>query len=307
MNTHRPSGIPPWLNVHSEVASALLAGDPVVALESTVITHGLPKPVNLDLAQQMEHEVREHGALPATVAVWVGRIQLGLAGEVLEQLALSEATVKISRRDFGIAAARKQSGGTTVAATMYVAHAGGVRVLATGGIGGVHRGAAGDVSTDLAELARTPVAVVCSGAKSILDLPRTLEWLETAGVPVLGWQTDEFPAFFSRSSGLPVQARVDTAEQAASVAREHWSMGLESGVLICVPCPEDVAVSEETADSFIEEAEREAAERGVAGAALTPYLLSRLAELSEGATLRANLALLRNNARVGALLAGAQS
>lgn len=307
MNTDRPSGIPAWLNVHPEVASALVAGDPVVALESTVITHGLPKPVNLDLAQQMEHEVREHGALPATAAVWDGRVQLGLAGEVLEQLALAEETVKISRRDFGLAVARKLSGGTTVSATMYVAHAAGVRVFATGGIGGVHRGATGDVSADLAELARTPVAVVCSGAKAILDLPRTLEWLETAGIPVLGWQTDAFPAFFSRSSGLPVQARVDSADQAAAVAREHWSMGLESGVLICVPCPEDVAVPEETADLWIEEAERQASERGVSGAALTPYLLNRLAELSAGATLRANLALLRNNARVGALLARARA
>jgi pseudouridine-5'-phosphate glycosidase len=307
MNPNAPSGIPPWLKVHPEVASALVAGEPVVALESTVITHGLPKPVNLDLAQQMEHEVREHGALPATVGVWGGQIHLGLAGDMLEQLALSDDTVKISRRDFGVAAARKQNGGTTVAATMYVAHAAGVRVFATGGIGGVHRGRTGDVSADLAELARTPEAVICSGAKAILDLPRTLEWLETAGVPVLGWQTDDLPAFFSRSSGLPVQTSVDTAEQAAAIMHEHWSMGLESGVLICVPCPEELAVPEETAQSLIEQAEDEADQYSISGAALTPFLLSRLAELSAGATLRANLALLKNNARVGALVARARS
>lgn len=303
MKVSSSPGIPAWLRVHPEVASALVAGDPVVALESTVITHGLPQPVNLDLAQQMEHEVRSGGALPATAAVWRGQVHLGLAGETLEQLALSDETVKISRRDLGIAAAYKRSGGTTVAATMFIAHTAGVSVFGTGGVGGVHPGGSGDVSADLPELARTPVAVVCSGAKSILDLPRTLEWLETASVPVLGWQSDEFPAFFSRESGLPVQTRVDSAEEAAEVLRAHWALGLTSGVLLCVPCPREAALQEDEMRVLLDEAERDAQTLGISGQRVTPFLLSRLSELSGGDTLRANLALLRNNARVAASVA----
>jgi pseudouridine-5'-phosphate glycosidase len=276
-----------------------------VALESTVITHGLPEPVNLELARRLEAEVRGAGAVPATVAVIDGRICLGVTTDELERLALSRSLMKISRRDLGTAVAQRGTGGTTVAATMIAAHAGGVQVFATGGIGGVHRGPSGDISADLPELARTPVVVVCSGAKAILDLPRTLEWLDTAGVPVLGWGTDEFPAFFTRSSGLPVSARVKNAAETAALVRTQWGMGLRSGVLVCVPCPEEVAVPAEKVELVLRTALQQAESEGVRGKQVTPYLLSRLAELSGGKTLRANLALLRNNARVAAEIARA--
>lgn len=294
---------PAWLRVHPEVAAALSAGRPVVALESTVITHGLPEPVNLELARRLEGEVRTAGAIPATVAVIDGRVCLGVTTDELERLALSRKLMKISRRDFGAALAGRHTGGTTVAATMIAAHAGGIRVFATGGIGGVHRGNAHDVSADLPELARTPVIVVCAGVKAILDLPRTLEWLETAGVPVLGWGTDEFPAFFSRSSGLRVSARVDGAVDAATLIRAQWAMGLQSGVLVCVPCPEEVAVPAEVVEPVLQQALKQAEAQGVRGKDVTPFLLARLADLTGGETLRANLALLRNNARVAAELA----
>ncbi len=298
-----PTESPSWLHVHPEVASALASGRPVVALESTVITHGLPEPVNLELARRLEGEVRAAGAVPATVAVIDGRVCLGVTTDQLERLALSRKLMKISRRDFGAAMAQRATGGTTVAATMVAAHAGGIRVFATGGIGGVHRGQAGDVSADLPELARTPVIVVCAGAKAILDLPRTLEWLETAGVPVVGWGTDEFPAFFTRSSGLRVSARVDNAVEAAALIRAQWTLGLRSGVLICVPCPEDVAVPAEAVEPVLRTALQQAEAQGVRGKDVTPFLLARLAELTGGDTLRANLALLRNNARVAAEIA----
>lgn len=298
-------GLPNWLKAHPNVAAALAADKPIVALESTVITHGLPRPVNLELARHMQSEVASAGAQPATIALLRGTIHVGLAHEALETIALAPDTQKISRRDIGIARAKKITGGTTVAATMYIAHAAGIRVFATGGIGGVHRGEAGDVSADLPELARTPVAVVCSGAKSILDLPRTLEWLETAGVPVIGWGTDEYPAFFSHTSGLPVTVRIDTPQEAAEILRTHWEMGMESGVLICVPCPEDDAVPNEIIEEALARALQEAEEEGIHGKGVTPFLLTRVSALSSGATLRANLALLRNNARVGAEIAKA--
>lgn len=294
---------PSWLHVHPEVAAALASGRPVVALESTVITHGLPEPVNLELARRMEGEVRSAGAVPATVAVIDGRVCLGVTTDELERLALSRALMKVSRRDLGTAMAQRATGGTTVAATMIAAHAGGVQVFATGGIGGVHRGTSGDISADLPELARTPVVVVCAGAKAILDLPRTLEWLETAGIPVLGWETDEFPAFFTRSSGLPVSAKVKNAVEAVALIRAQWGMGLRSGVLVCVPCPEEVAVPAEKVETVLRTALQQAESEGVRGKQVTPYLLARLADLSAGGTLRANLALLRNNARVAAEIA----
>ena len=297
--------IPSWLRVPPEVQAALTDGRPVVALETTVLTHGLPRPVNLELARRLEHEVRAAGALPATVAVLDGQPHLGLSPEELERLALDEQAVKINRRDLGAARALGLTGGTTVSATMILAHAAGVQVFATGGIGGVHRGDAGDVSADLPELARTPVAVVCSGAKSILDLPRTLEWLETAGVLVLGYQTADFPAFFARESGLAVGVRLEGAAQAAAVLRAHWGLGLTSGVLIGVPCPEEAAVSEMAIELAIEAALLEADEQQIQGKALTPFLLARLAEATEGATLRANLALLKNNAYVAGEIARA--
>jgi len=298
-----PTETPSWLRVLPEVASALATGRPVVALESTVITHGLPEPVNLELARRLEGEVRTAGAVPATVAVIDGHVCLGVTTDELERLSLSRKLMKISRRDFGAALASRATGGTTVAATMIAAHAGGIRVFATGGIGGVHRGDPGDVSADLPELARTPVVVVCAGAKAILDLPRTLEWLETAGVPVLGWGTDEFPAFFSRSSGLRVSTRVENASEAAALIRAQWAMGLQSGVLVCVPCPEDYAVPAEAVEPVLRQALQQAEAQGVRGKDVTPFLLARLAELTGGDTLRANLALLRNNARVAAELA----
>jgi len=299
------SSLPAWLRLLPEVQAALAEGRPVVALETTVVTHGLPRPVNLELARRLEHEVRAAGATPATAAVLEGQPHLGLSPEQLERLALDEQAIKINRRDLGTARALGLTGGTTVSATMILAHAAGVQVFATGGIGGVHRGDSGDVSADLPELARTPVAVVCSGAKSILDLPRTLEWLETAGVPVLGYQTADFPAFFARESGLAVGARLNSAAQSAAWLRAHWGLGLGSGVLITVPCPEEAAVSEMAIELAIEAALHQADEQHIGGKALTPFLLARLAEATEGATLRANLALLKNNARVAGEIARA--
>ncbi len=294
-----------WFDIHPQVTKALRADEPVVALESTVLTHGLPRPVNLELARRMEAEIRSEQAAPATIAIYKGNVKIGLSDVELERLALDPQAMKVSRRDLAVAATGVRNGGTTVAATMYIAHAAGIKVFATGGIGGVHRGDSGDVSADLAELSQTPVAVVCAGAKSILDLPRTLEWLETGGVPVLGWQTDTFPAFFSRSSGLPIHARVDTVGEAAAITLKHWGMGLRSAVLLCVPCPEETAIPFEQADAFISEAEDEAARRSIRGKALTPFLLDYLSEKTSGATLQSNLALLRQNAHVAANLAKA--
>ncbi len=298
-----PLDIPEWLHVHPDVVDALESARPIVALESTVITHGLPRPVNLDLARWMETEVVSVGVQPATVAIIDGVLRFGLSNEELENLALAKDVHKISRRDLAVAVAKRQTGGTTVAATIFVAHSIGVQVFVTGGIGGVHRGDSGDVSADLPELARTPIAVVCSGAKAILDLPRTVEWLETASVPVIGWGTNEFPAFFSRESGLPVSTSLTTLAEVAAFLRSHWRMGIGSGVLICVPCPEEVAVPKEMAEEAIAQAEMDAQKSGIAGGELTPYLLSRLAELTKGATLRANLELLKNNAHVAATIA----
>jgi pseudouridine-5'-phosphate glycosidase len=298
-------GVPQWLHLQPEVAQALLDGQPIVALESTVITHGLPKPINLDLARSMEGVIRDSGAIPATVALFRGEIRMGLSPDELERLSLAEGSIKVSRRDLGAAVSKGLSGGTTVAATMYIAHAAGVSVFATGGIGGVHRGTSGDISADLPELARTPVAVVCAGAKSILDLPRTLEWLETAGIPVMGFGTDTFPAFFSRESDLPVSVRVDTVGEAANLIRTHWRIGLESGLLLCVPCPEETALTSREVERSLKEAEEKAQAQGVTGKELTPFLLTRLSELTKGGTLQANLALLKNNARVAAGIAKA--
>ncbi len=291
---------PPWLRVNDPVRSALASGRAVVVLESTVITHGLPRPANLELARRMEIEVMSRAAQPATVGVIDGRITLGLTADELERIALAADVEKVSRRDLAAVSVRAGLGGTTVAATMVIAHAGGVKLMATGGIGGVHRGTAGDISADLVELEQTPVAVVCSGAKSILDLPRTLEWLETSSVPVIGWQTDEFPAFFSRCSGLPVSCSVESAEGAAELLRAHWQISPSRGALVCVPCPEDAQVPREEVESALQQAEAEANASGLSGKEVTPRILSRLVELTDGMTLRANLALLRNNAAIAA-------
>ncbi|MBN2554732.1 MAG: pseudouridine-5'-phosphate glycosidase [Anaerolineales bacterium] len=298
-----PSNIPTWLTLHPEVSRALASQRPVVALESTVITHGLPRPQNLELARSMEAEIRSSGATPATAAVLRGRARLGLSAEELESLSNDEFAVKISRRDFGAVCARGLSGGTTVAGTMILAHAAGVPVFATGGIGGIHRGDGFDVSADLPELGCTPIAVVCAGIKSILDLPHTLERLETDGVPVIGWKTDQFPAFFSRESGLQLDMHVDDAFDAAEVLRAQWELGLKAGALICVPCPAEDALPMDFVETAILQAEAEAERQHIRGKALTPFLLAKLAELTDGATLRANLSLLLNNARVAADIA----
>lgn len=278
---------------------------PIVALESTVITHGLPYPENLNLARDLEREVTDEHATPATIALLDGRIQVGLNDSQLERLATAQGAIKVSRRNFGLALARSLVGGTTVAGTLYVAHQAGIQVFATGGIGGVHRNAPFDVSTDLMELGRTPMVVVCAGAKSILDLPATLEVLETQGVLVLGYQTDEFPAFFSRSSGLPVTARSDTPEEMAAIAQAQWRAGIESAILVANPLPEEIAMEYDEVEALIQQALLDAEKNGIHGAATTPYMLSRLNDLSDGRTLQANLALLRSNARLAARIAAA--
>jgi pseudouridine-5'-phosphate glycosidase len=295
--------LPTWLELHADVQQGLRTGQPIVALETTVITHGLPRPINFELGLRMQQEIRNTGAVPATVALLDGVYHIGLSDGQLEHLALEMDAVKINRRELGIQRALKHSGGTTVAATMYLAHLAGIPVFATGGIGGIHRGDAGDVSSDLPELASTPVAVVCSGAKAILDLARTLEWLETYGVPVLGWKTDDFPEFFSASGSLPVQVNVNSSKDAAQLVRDHWEMGLKSGVLVCVPCPEADAVPADAIEDALRSGLEEAEARGVSGKQVTPFLLDFLSTATAGATVEANLSLLRNNARVAAELA----
>jgi pseudouridine-5'-phosphate glycosidase len=295
--------LPASFQLSIEVGRALSLNLPVVALESTVITHGLPYPENLTLAGDMEGEVRNFGAVPATVAVLLGRVFIGLNNAQLQELASSQDIVKISTRDLAPAMARFLSGGTTVAGTMLVSHAAGIRVFATGGIGGVHRQAPFDVSADLPQLAKTPMIVVCAGAKAILDLPATLEYLETAGVPVVGYQTNDFPAFYSRSSGLKTSASADSAFQVVQIAKTHWSLGMQSAILVVAPPPEEVALPVESVEQAIRQALRDAREQNVHGQQVTPFLLKRVSELTGGASLRANLGLLRNNARIAAEIA----
>jgi len=273
---------------------------PVVALESTVITHGLPRPQNLQLARDMERVVRENGATPATIAILDGILRIGLTEVELEQLANKDIVRKISRRDFANAIIRKESGGTTVAGTMFAAHHAGIKVFATGGIGGVHEVETLDISTDLQALSDTPMIVVCAGAKAILDLPATLEYLETMAVPVIGYGTDEFPAFYSRQSGLPVSARLDSPEKIVAFSRIHWDLGLRSAVLVCQPLSAEEEIPRHQVEGAIVQARQEAHEEGIRGQALTPFLLSRMADLTRGASLKANLSLLLNNARLAA-------
>jgi pseudouridine-5'-phosphate glycosidase len=293
------------LVIHPKVQAALDAGQPVVALESTLITHGLPHPQNLEVARALETAVREAGAVPATIAILSGQIHVGLTGEQLAYLARAENVRKCSRRDLPIVVGRGEDGATTVAGTMMLAHIAGIRVFATGGIGGVHRGHPFDVSADLLELGRTPVAVVCAGAKAILDLPLTLEVLETQGVPVIGYTTDEFPAFYTRSSGLPVDVRCDTPEQVAAILRARQPLNLVGGVLVAVPVPADAELPAAQAEAAITRALAEAEARGITGKAVTPFLLARVSELTGEASLRANVVLLLNNARVAAAVAAA--
>ena len=292
------------LTLSPEIARALNFGTPVVALESTVITHGLPQPQNLELARDMVQQVRDNDATPATVALLDGEIRIGLSDEELVRLSESTSTLKVSHRDFATAIVKKKNGGTTVAGTMFAAQLAGIKVFATGGIGGVHKESAFDISTDLRALSEIPMIVVCAGAKAILDLPATLEYLETMGVPVVGYQTDEFPAFYSRESGLGVSVRLDSPKEIADFAQAHWKLGMQSAVLVTNPVPETQAISKLEMEPLILKASAEAVEQGIHGQALTPFLLSRISELTEGKSLRTNLALLLNNARLAALIAG---
>ncbi len=294
----------PLLHLHPTVVAALDSGRPVVALESTLIAHGLPWPLNVQTARAAEAAVREEGAVPATIGVWRGRPTVGLTEEEVEELARGEHILKASRRDLAYAVVKELTAATTVAATMYLAHRAGIRILATGGIGGAHRGTdhSWDISADVLELSRTPVAVVCAGAKSILDISRTLEVLETQGVPVVGYATNEFPAFYLVSSGEQVSSRVDTPEQAATLLSAHWQLG-GAGVVLAQPVVADVAMAEGEFESALRQAERQAADASVRGKELTPFLLKKLAEVTEGKTLRANQVLVVANARLAARVA----
>ncbi|MCI0642555.1 MAG: pseudouridine-5'-phosphate glycosidase [Gemmataceae bacterium] len=294
----------PFMHVRPEVAEAVERQRPVVALESTLIVHGLPWPLNLETALAAEAAVRAEGAVPATIAIWEGKPVIGLDAEQLHALAQQKNALKASRRDLAVAVSKKLSAATTVAATMYLANLAGIRLFATGGIGGAHRDSthSWDVSADVSELARTPVAVVCSGAKSILDIPKTLQVLETASVPVIGYGTDEFPAFYIHSSGEPITARVDSPRQAADLLRAHWNLG-GAGVILAQPIDPHVALEPESFMSALSTAEEEAVGAGVHGKELTPFLLSKLAEITEGQTLRANHTLVLANARLAAQVA----
>lgn len=293
---------PEWLSLSPEVAAALEEGRAVVALESTVISHGLPYPDNLALARRLEARVREGGAVPATVALAGGQVRVGLDDELMARLATEPEVTKVSLRSLAPVLARGGLGATTVAGTMWAAAGAGIGVFSTGGIGGVHPGDGSDVSNDLPALATIPVCVVSSGAKAILDLPRTREWLETWGVPILGYRTDDFPAFYTIESGMAVDVRVDTVSEAAAIVTRHLSLGL-GGLLFGVPIPADEAVGADEVQGWLDQALQEAEREGVRGYALTPFLLSRIGTVSGGRSLRANLALLENNARVAAALA----
>jgi pseudouridylate synthase len=290
------------LAVAPEIERALEAGAPVVALESSVIAQGLPHPHNLDAARRCEAAVREEGALPATIAVIDGAMRVGLGDAELERLAVQQDAWKLGARDLGLAAARGATGGTTVSATLTLAELAGIAVFATGGIGGVHRGDASDVSADLHALSECAVAVVCAGAKAILDLPRTLELLETLGVPVVGLRTGEFPAFYADRSGLPLEARVESERELAEIAQAHWELG-GAGLLVVQPCPAEVALPAEEIERAVAEALARAERQNIGGKALTPFLLGAVAEVTQGRSRLANLALLENNARAAAKLA----
>lgn len=293
------------LLIAPEVAAAQARGQAVVALESTIIAHGMPWPENLHTAQAVEQVVREHGAVPATIALLNGQICIGLTPEQLQQVAQDPGMMKASRRDLGFAVAMRRNAATTVSATMICAHLGGIEVFVTGGIGGVHREASTtfDISADLQELARTPVAVVCAGAKSILDIGLTLEYLETQGVPVISRGQANFAAFYTQDSGFAADQRIDNAADQARLIRAHWRLGLKSGVVLSNPIPEADAIARATMDGWIDQALADARAQGISGKASTPFLLARIKELSAGVSLKANQALVLHNARVGAELA----
>jgi len=294
-----------YLDIKPEVLEALNEGKAVVALESTIISHGMPYPENVETAKKVEEIVRNEGAVPATIAILNGRIKVGLTAEELEYLGKSKNVVKTSRRDIPFVISKKLDGGTTVAATMIIASLAGIKVFATGGIGGVHRKAQEtfDISADLQELASTNVAVICAGPKSILDIGLTLEYLETNGVPVVGFGTDELPAFYTRKSGFKVDYRIDTAEELARAIKVKWDLGLNGGLVIGNPIPEEYEIDHEMINKAIDEAVEEAERTGIKGKEITPFLLSKVKEITKGDSLKANIQLVYNNAKVASQLA----
>ena len=298
------------LDVSREVAAAIGNNEPVVALESTIISHGMPYPRNVETAAAVEEVIRSNGVTPATIAVIDGSLKVGLSEEEIQALGkLGQAAVKCSRRDLPFVVARKMNGATTVAATMIIARMAGIRVFATGGIGGVHRGVEEtlDISADLEELARTSVAVVCAGVKSILDIPRTLEYLETKGVPVIGFQTDTLPAFYARDSGCDVDYRIDSAKDVAKVMKSKWTMALNGGLLVGVPVPAEHALPVDEIDAVIAEALTEMQQQGIRGKDTTPYLLASITKRTGGRSLDTNIQLVLNNAQVAAEIATSYS
>ncbi len=291
------------LNFNEEVAVALTNNQPVVALESTVIAHGLPYPENLETAVKLENVIRENGAIPATIAVFDGEFHIGLNGKQIETLATSKEIRKISRRDLSVAVAKKLNCATTVATTSFIAHLAGIKVFATGGIGGVHRGFANDVSADLPELAQTPITVVCSGAKIVLDLPATREWLETHGVTVLGYGCEEMPAFYSTKSGLEVDETVNSAPEIADIVKARDELKLQNAILVTVPVPSEFEIELPELERFLESSLKKVDKLNIAGKEITPFLLSEMSFQSGGKTLKANIELLKNNAKIAAQIA----
>ena len=286
-----------------EVSDALNSGKPVVALESTIISHGMPYPRNVSTALEVEAVVRENGAIPATTALMDGQFCVGLSSDQIEKLGSSDGVKKVSLRDIGVALSKETLGATTVATTMFIAEKAGIQIFATGGLGGVHRGDSGDVSADLTALGTIPVTVVSAGVKAILDLPRTLEFLETLGVPVLGYETDVFPEFWIRGSNLPISARVDDPLAAAAAISAHWSSGMKSGVVLAAPVPSEDEADPEVINAAINEGLAAAAAQGVTGSGTTPFLLAHIVESTGGASLETNIALVKNNAAVAAKVA----
>ena len=292
-----------YLDVNPEVAEAIANGKPVVALESTIISHGMPYPQNVETALNVERIIRENGAVPATIAIIGGRLKAGLTAEEIEYFGKKgQAIAKASRRDLAVLCARGEDGATTVTTTMIIAHMAGIKIFATGGIGGVHRGAETtmDISADLEELGQTPVMVVCAGAKSILDLGLTLEYLETKGVPVIGYGTKELPAFYARESGFGVDYRIDTAQELAKAFKTQNELGFQAGMLVANPIPEQYAMPLETISAAIDQAIAESVEQGIKGKETTPFLLARVAELTGGNSLESNIQLVYNNAKLAA-------
>lgn len=294
-----------YLDINPEVSKALSEGAPVVALESTIISHGMPYPLNVETAVKVENIIRENGAIPATIAILNGKLKVGLTAEEIEYLGKTKNVVKTSRRDLPFVVSNNLDGATTVASTMIIAKLAGIKVFATGGIGGVHRGAQEtfDISADLQELAHTNVAVICAGAKSILDIGLTLEYLETQGVPIVGYQTDEMPAFYTRKSGFSVDYKIDSPEKIASALKVKWDLGLDGGMVVANPIPEQYAMDYDTITNAINDAIKEAEEKGIKGKDATPFLLAKVKDITDGSSLESNIQLVFNNAVLGAKIA----